>query len=107
MSNIAVAAIMAGATDGAILARATVGVITVEVIIAVAMGTPTPAMVTPTPAMPILIIILMPILPLTSASVSAGAVGDAVELLQESLEEEEAADEARTKIAINQQAEAA
>jgi hypothetical protein len=100
MSNIAVAAIMAGATDGAILARATVGVITVEVIIAVAMGTPTPAM-------PILIIILMPILLLTSASVSVGAVGDAVELLQESLEEEEAADEARTKIAINQQAEAA
>src|ERR1700720_557671 len=69
MSNITVAAIMAGATDGAIMAGATVGAITAGVIIAV-------AMVTPTQAMPILIIILMPILPLTSASVSVGVVGN-------------------------------
>jgi hypothetical protein len=65
MSNITVTAIMAGATDGAIMATATVDAITARVIIAV-------AMVTPTQAMPILIIILMPILPLTSASVSVG-----------------------------------
>src|ERR1700730_4281164 len=69
MSNITVAAIMAGATDGAIMAGATVGAITAGVIIAV-------AMVTPTQAMPILIIILMPILPLTSASVSVGVVSN-------------------------------
>jgi hypothetical protein len=69
MSNITVAAIMAGVTDGAIMATATVGAITARVIIAV-------AMVIPTQAMPILIIILMPILPLTSASVSVGAVGN-------------------------------
>src|ERR1700724_1259799 len=73
MSNIAVAAIMAGATDGAI----TAGAITDGAIIAV-------AMVTPTPAMPILIIILMPILPLTAASVSVGVVGNLAARLRRS-----------------------
>src|ERR1700731_1068677 len=69
MSNITVAAIMAGAT---------VGAITAEVIIAV-------AMVTPTQAMPILIIILMPILPLTSASVAVGVVGNLAARLRPSV----------------------
>src|ERR1700726_2363899 len=77
MSNITVAAIMAGATDGVIMAGATVGAITAGVIIAV-------AMVTPTQAMPILIIILMPILPLTSASVSVGGVGNLAARLRRS-----------------------
>jgi hypothetical protein len=81
MSNITVAAIMAGVTDGAIMATATVGAITARVIIAVAIVIPTQAMPIPTQAMPILIIILMPILPLTSASVSVGAVGNFAALI--------------------------
>ena len=51
------------------MAGATVGAITAGVIIAVAMVTPTQA------------IILMPILPLTSASVSVGAVGNFAALI--------------------------